>query len=363
MSKNLNRLARRHITEANRAGSMQKFVGANGEINAEDKKDLLKAFVEMAAAISSGEMYTDVSHTAHRAGAREEASENRRIVREAYADKSGASWPELGSGIAAELQTRMEREGFMRQLFTRADVAEGSIPRIRTRTPNVRAVVARGIAQNWPQFVRDRYMTTEEFTISANVRVEELDLHQGSADILEDKFFEAQEAISVNEDRVVRNLFDASVGIYNNVTYFSGAFTPTLFQGLRFNVSRWRLPVANLVFAMDILSDFLVGNDFSTWFDPISKYELVQSGNIGSILGTNLITDGFREPTLAVLQAGEVYTCSNPEFTGAYTDRGPVQSNPVDSYADGVPARGWYMYEHISAVLANAKSVSKAVKQ
>jgi hypothetical protein len=227
----------------------------------------------------------------------------------------------------------------------------------------VRAVVARGIAQNWPQFVRDRYMTTEEFTISANVRVEELDLHQGSADILEDKFFEAQEAISVNEDRVVRNLFDASVGIYNNVTYFSGAFTPTLFQGLRFNVSRWRLPVANLVFAMDILSDFLVGNDFSTWFDPISKYELVQSGNIGSILGTNLITDGFREPTLAVLQAGEVYTCSNPEFTGAYTDRGPVQSNPVDSYADGVPARGWYMYEHISAVLANAKSVSKAVKQ
>lgn len=363
MRTNLNRLARQHITEANRPGSMSKFVGAGGEINASDKRDLLKAFAELSSAIANNDVFTDVSHSAQRTSSREVAAENRRIVSEAYNDRSGSSWAELGSGLAAELTERMEREGFMRNLFVRADVAEGAIPRIRIRTPNVRAVVARGVAQNYPQYVRDRYIGADEFTISANPRVEELDMHQGSSDILEDKFYEAQEQIAVQEDRVVRNLMNASVGIYNNVTYFSGSFTPTLFQGLRYNVSRWRLPVANLLFASDIMNDFIVGNDFSTWYDPISKYEIIQTGTIGSMLGTTLMTDGFREPTLRVLEDGEVYSTSMPEYTGAYTDRGPVRSNPVDGYQDGVVARGWFMFEHISAVLANAKSVSRAVRQ
>lgn len=359
MRPKFNGIARKHITEANRTSSLTKFVGANNEINATDKRDLLKAFAEMANQIANGEMYTDVSGNAPRS-AREVAAENRQIITEAYHDQSGGSWAELGSGIALELQSRIEREGFMRQVFTRADVAEGSIARIRIRVPNVRAIVARGVAQNWPQFVRDRYIAADEFTISANVRVEELDMHQGSADILEDKFYESQEAIAVQEDRVVKNLFDASVGIYNNMTYYSGGFTPALFQGLRYNISRWRLPVGNFVFAADMINDFLVGSDFINFYDPISRYEMIQTGTIGSFFGSNFITDGFREPTLRVLDDGEIYATSLPEYTGAYTDRGPVRSTPVDSYPDGIVARGWFMFEHIGAVLGNAKAVSKA---
>lgn len=358
--KNFNSLARKHITEANRSTSLTKFVGANGEINATDKRDLLKAMVELANAVSAGEIYTDVSGAK---SAREIAAENRAIIRDSYADRTpGGRWAELGTGIAAELNTRLEREGFMRTVFVRADLAEGSVARIRVRTPNVRAVVARGVAQNWPQFVRDKFIMADEFTISSNPRVEELDIHQGSSDILEDKFYEAQEAINVQEDRVVKNLFDAAVGIYNNVTYYSGQFTPAIFQALRYKVSAWRLPVANFLFAADVMNDFVVGTDFSTFWDPISKYELVQTGQIGSFFGTNFITDGFRDPNLRVLNDGESYVTSTPEFTGAYTDRGPVQANPVDSYPDGVPARGWFMFEHISAVLGNAKAVAKAVR-
>lgn len=358
--KNLNRIAKQHITEARRGTSLTRFVGANNEINATDKRDLLKAFAELANQIASGDVYTDMSGNAPPTqSSREIAAENREIVRSAYNDKTGPAWAELGSGIALELQNRIEREGFMRQVLARADVAEGSIPRIRIRVPNVRAVVARGVAQNWPQYVRDRYIAADEFTISANVRVEELDMHQGSADILEDKFYESQEAIAVQEDLVVKNLMDASVGIYNNVTYYSGAFTPALFQALRYNITRWRLPIGNFLFASDMISDFLVGTDFINFYDPISRYEMIQTGSIGSFFGSNFITDGFREPTLRVLNDGEVYATSLPEYTGAYTDRGPIQSSPQDSYADGVVARGWFMFEHISAVLGNAKAVAK----
>lgn len=357
--RNFNNLARKHITEAYRGTSMTKFVGANNEINATDKRDLLKSFAELAQQIASGDVYTDVSGR-QAPSAREVAAENRRIITEAYKDKSGQSWAELGSGIAFELQSRIEREGFMRQIFARADVAEGSIPRIRIRVPNVRAVVARGVGQNWPQFVRDNYVAADEFTISANVRVEELLMHQGSSDILEDKFYESQEAIAVQEDRCAVNLMDAAVGISNNITYYSGAFTPALFQALRYNISRWRLPVGNFIFSSDLITDFLVGTEFMNFYDPISRYEMIQTGSIGAFMGSNFITDGFREPNLRVLNDGEVYATSSPEYTGAYTDRGPIQSSPQDSYADGVAARGWYMFEHISAVLGNAKAVSKA---
>lgn len=359
--RNFNRLARQHITEARRPGSKSHFVGANGDINADSKQDLLKALLELSTAIRDGDIYTDVSG-AEKSKA-EIAAENKEIVTASYHDHSSNAWAELGSGIAAELTERMEREGFMRQVLTRADVAEGSIPRIRIRTPNVRAVVARGVAMNYPQYVRDRYIAADEFTISANPRIEELDVHQGSSDILEDKFYEAQEAILVQEDRVVRNLMNATVGIYNNVTYYSNAFTPTLFQSIRYNVSRWRLPAASMLFAADVMNDFLVGNDFSTYWDPISKYEMIQTGHIGSMFGTSFITDGFREPTLRVLEDGEIYVTASPEYTGAYTDRGPVRSTPQDVYPDGVAARGWFMVEHISAVLANAKAVAKAVRQ
>lgn len=358
--KNFNGIARRHITEANRSSSLTKFVGANNEINATDKRDLLKAFAELANGIANGGIYTDVSGS--KPSSREVAAENRRIITEAYNDRSGSSWAELGSGIALELQNRIEREGFMRQVFARADVAEGSLTRIRIRVPNVRAVVARGVAQNWPQFVRDNYITADEFTISSNVRVEELAMHQGSADILEDKFYEAQEAIAVQEDKCVKNLFDASVGIYNNVTYYSGGFTPALFQALRYNISRWRLPVGNFIFSSDLINDFLVGTDFVNFYDPISRYEMIQTGMIGSFFGANFITDGFREPGLRVLNDGEIYATSQPEYTGAYTDRGPIVSTPQDSYADGIVARGWFMFEHIGAVLGNAKAVSKGVR-
>jgi len=358
-----NRIARQHITEANRSTSMTKFVGANGEINATDKRDLLRAMAELANRISEDDIFTDVSHgQLNSAGktSREVAAENSAILREAYHDRSGSSWAELGSGIALELQTRNEREGFMRRVLARANVAEGSVPRIRIKVPNVRAVVARGVGQNWPQFVRDKFIVVDEFEISVNVRVPEIDMHQGSANILEDKFYESQEAISVQEDKVVKNLMDATVGVYNNPTYYSGAFTPTLFQALRYNISRWRLPVGHFIFSGDIINDFLVGSDFINFYDPISRYEMIQNGMIGSFFGSEFITDGFREANLRVLNDGEIYATSLPEYNGGYTDRGPVTSVPVDSYADGIAARGWFMVEFISAVWGNAKTAAKA---
>lgn len=350
----------RHITETNARGSNEKLVGLNGEINAGSKREIMQRILEISNMVNEGHMFTDVSHSIMPDS---EVRSTSAILEEAYANNPNEEWAELGSGLAAELNERLMRDGFMRTLFSQGDVAENSIVRVRVRTPNVRAVVSRGVGLVYPQFVRDKYILADEFQISSNPRVEELEMHQGSSDILEDKFYEAQEAILVGEDRTVHTLLSSAVGIYNAPVYFTGSFTPVVLQGLRQNIEEWNLPATNLTFAQDILSDMLVGDAFTSWFDPVTQYEIVQTGRIGTLLGMNLITDGYREPNLKVLNSGEIFCTATPALTGVYTDRGPVRSEPVTSYPDGAAARGWYLYEHVSITASNAKAVSMAKKQ
>lgn len=342
----------KHILDARFNNSRERIVGHDGNINAGSRQELMSRLVEIANMVQAGEI-----QSAETASQEETAAARRQAMVEAYHDD--AQWAELGSALAAEIDTRVEREGFMRTVFERAEVAQGAVPRFRIREPNVRAVLARGPIQVYPQIVRDKYITADEFNVVANPRVEEIELNQGSANLLEDKYFEGQEAILVQEDKTVVSLLDSSVGVYNDVAYFT-TLSPSIVQTAKYNIERWRLPSAHMLLALDLMNDMIAGNDFSTYFDPVSKYEIVMTGRIGRIFGMEIITDGFREPTLQVLEAGSMYVLSNPNLTGGYTDRGPVNSRPVDMHDNHVPARGWSMWEIISMVLANGKAVSKA---
>jgi hypothetical protein len=345
----------RHGTEANwSGGSREKIVGRNGDINAGSKRELMDRQLELARLIAAGDVFTDHSGVETQEG----AAVN---LEEAYADND--AWAELGTAMADELTERMQREGFMRSVFNRGEVAEGSTVRIRMRTPNVTAIMSRGVGNIYPQYVRDKFLTPDEFTIMSNPRVEELDIHQGSGNILEDKFYEAQEQIMVVEDRVMLNQLRMADGIYNSPIYFVGNFTPVIMRAMIQNISEWALPTQPMLISQDIMSDFLVGNEFSSWYDPISKYEIVTTGRLGTVLGQTLMTDGFREEGLRVIDRGEVFVMTTPQFLGTYTDRGPVQSEPQNGYADGVPAKGWFMKEHVSITLANAKGVVRAKRQ
>jgi hypothetical protein len=45
---------------------------------------------------------------------------------------------------------------------------------------------------------------------------------------------------------------------------------------------------------------------------------------------------------------------------GIYTDRGGVQSQPIDISHEQLPGRGWAMSELLSMSIANSRSVAKA---
>ena len=98
----------KHITEQRFRGSNERVVGQDGNINGGSIQEIMSRFAEMASMIAEGEMFTDVSH-----GDLDTRS-NSQILEEAYHDD--AQWAELGSGLAASLQERLLREGFMRTL-------------------------------------------------------------------------------------------------------------------------------------------------------------------------------------------------------------------------------------------------------
>jgi hypothetical protein len=342
---------------ANWRGSKEKIVGNNGELNASSKADLLKRLVELAEMVNSGEVDVDSPEPE-----KINQKEKEKIITAAYADRTGSSWTELGSSMAANVKETADREGFMRRLLVKGDLSQGNKPLVRVQVKNVTAIVAASESHHYPQMLRDKEIYPPEFTVKTNIRINEIELAQRPTDIMEEKFFESQEAIMVGEDRTWKRMVDQTVGLQNDLSYLAGGLTPSTLSFLQQQVNRWGLQASNALVTSEIIQDLQGNSSFGAWFDPVSKLELIQTGLVGTLLGMSVMTDSFRHPNLKVLEPGEIYVTSTPETHGTYTDRGPVQSQDVNSYNDGIPARGWFMYEILSMVIHNARSVAKGVR-
>ena len=349
-------------SQAKRPGSSEYIVGANGQINAASKEDLNKTLMLLANLVNKGEVtLNDQSSAERQALVATRIEECAAAYEEAKAGDS-RKWAELGATISGELTELADREGFMRRLFHRVDVQQGSIPRIRVRAKSVTALAASSPSAFYPIQARDKYLVPPEFYIKGNIRVEEREIAQATGDILEDKFFEAQEQIMRVEDQTWKKLADGLVGVSNPLNYLAGGLTPSNLSVMQQSVNRWSLNTTNLLIANDVMQDITGSIAFGSWFDPVSQYEIIQTGQIGSLLGMSVITDAYRDPRLKVLNAGEVYVMSAPDTHGGFTDRGPIQSEAVNSYQDGTPARGWMMWELIAMVLHNPRSFAKGIR-
>jgi hypothetical protein len=336
------------------------LVGRNKEINASSKADLITQVGNFVTQLQSGNVMTAAEQEQYKVT----AATKRKAIVAAYNDHSGTSFQSIGAALALEVSELANREGFMRRFLQRQDLEQGQTPRVKVNFKSQIAIVASTAANVNPAFVRSKWVHPPEFYIEDYLVIEQRDINQSQSDIMEEKLLEGQEAIMVAEDRVLKKLVDRTVGTNNQLINVVGSFTPQALQALRAQVTNWGLPVANLLFASDVWSDFLVSTGFISFYDPVSQYELIQTGMLGRILGMNLISDATRAPTLRVLKPGEIYVFSSPEYVGSYTDRGPVVANEINNMANGngSPSRGWYMMEELSMVVTNPRGVGKAIR-
>jgi hypothetical protein len=336
-------------------GSRELAVGNNGELNASSKKDLLQQQLKLMAAASNGVM------TESDAIKRQELAKKRKLAVEA-AFNDDAAHKELGEVLAQNLYQAMNRKGFARKYMARQDLQQGNIPRVWLRKKDVTAVWASSPTRLASQIVRDKLFTPPEFQIETRPFIQQNDINQSSGDVLEEKYMEALEGIMVAEDRFWYKLANATVGIDNSLTLISGQLTPALLMEVRANVIRFGLQASGILIANDLYTDIVGEANFIQAIEPVARHELIMTGELAVLYGMTITSDAYRHPEHKVLSQGEFFVISDPVTHGQYTDRGGVDTQPIDGVTEGMAGKGWWMYESVSMVIGNSRSVAKGIR-
>lgn len=325
------------------------MVGANGELNAYNKKDLMAAIASLQSAVANGEV------TANAQPEEVRAARHAELV-EAFADQTGEKWRALGQVMAEEIWETMGREGFTRKILAVKPTQKGDIGRLRVRRKDVIAYYVTSDPNIIASQVRQMWVYPPDFYLTANILIEQKEIEQSTGDLLEDKYNDGLEQIMVQEDIVLRRLSIAAATGRNDAFLFN-VFTPTVYSSMINQIRRWGIPCTNIILAFDLWNDIIADTEFSTWFSPVAKHELIMQGTLGSILGVNLITDAFRYETLKVLEAGEVFAYGAPNTVGGVIDRGDLSAKPVDQAVNGKAEMGWFFSKVEGMSVVNNRSI------
>jgi len=342
-----------------RGNGSERFIGAGGEINASSKEELMQQIGGWLNAVQSGTVARNHNETLSFDAQRQQVQARAEVLADALEDRSGDKWKVLGETMAEEIYETLGREGFTRKVLGFKPIKKGDQARISIRKKDV---IAYYFANTNPTVVassvRQSYIYPQDAYITANIVIDDLELELADTDLLEHKYNDGLEQILREEDKRTKFLFDASAATYNELVFFTN-FTPSVFQAMRTQISRWALPVAHALISVDIWNDITTDTEFASYYDPVSKHELIQQGNLGSFFGINFLTDGFRYDTLRVLDEGEVYFLGVPKTLGVLMERMPLTVESVNGAVKGEPTKGWFMKSIVSHAVVNPRSIVK----
>jgi len=337
-------------------GQSAPFTTNSGEINASSYSDLLVQIGNALKASESGQL-TKVTA----AVSNEKIQERQKVLVEAVNDKSGKSMQVLGEALSAEIEETTNREGFTRRFMQYRNIGQGENNEVVVKEKNVMAYVATSPSAITASEIRQKRLLPPEFHISGYVLIDTAELSRSNGDLLGEKYEEGLEASMVTEDRLWKSMATAASSVRNTNQNFS-TFTPAVFARLIDQVTRWGIPATNCLFSSSLWQDIVSNSDFSGILDPVTKWELLQDGYLGAMYGVTMNTDNFRQPTLKVLNVGEIFIVGAPINHGVFTVRGSLTAEPINKFAEGEAKKGWFLDQICSMVLANAMSVSRGSK-
>jgi hypothetical protein len=331
-------------------GSNERAVGNNGELNASSTKDLLMNANRLMQATASGDVMTE-------AAAREQQyAVNRQLIAASFED--AAAHRVLGERLADNIYMTANRKGFARRLLNRTELKQGDIPRFPVRKKNVTAMLVSGPTQVQAQIATDKWLTPPELQIVSRVFVPQNEINQSNTDVLEEKYVEGLEGIMVTEDRMWLNAARQTIGVENNQSIITGTLSPLTLMSVRQGVAQFGLKPMYCLMASDLFVDIVGDASFIQAIEPVARHELVMTGELAVLYGMTLISEAYRHPEHKVMDQGEFVVVSDPAFHGAYSDRGGVDSQPIDGTSERMIGRGWLLSESISMAVANARSCS-----
>lgn len=340
--------------QLHRPNSSEPLIGNNGEINASSKIDLMKGIATLIQAAANGEV--------REASAEDEmtSAEKKAYLATAIANGTNSEeWMTIGSTMAAEVKETLGREGFARKFMQFKTMSNGEPLKVRLRKRDTLAWISTTNPKTVQSVARAPYAEPGMFSLNANINIERVEIAQDTGDLLDDRYSDGLESMLAAEDRVFLKLADSSATCLNSPYYFSD-FTPVTMQNMKTEIaSNGGIPVTSMLISFDIWNDIVAQPEFTAWYSEIAKHELVMEGNLGQLAGMNIVTDGYRIPTLKVLKQGSVYMFGSPETLGVIGQWGEMTVKSVDKCNDGQDIVGWFMSSVEAMCIGNARAVCR----
>jgi len=332
-----------------------------GEYNAYSKKELIEIMDGMVKMARAGEMHSDEGLGAP---ATTDWNAQGHLVQAALSESrpaEGGPFQVLGEVFTDSIAETMGRMGFSNKVLAQQDVAEGGTARIRIRQKDVTSWLMLSDGHTIESLIRQKYIYPRGYNLETLILMEEAEIHEAGAQIIEEKYNDGLEATMVRDDNITKFLLDQAAPADNDVIAFN-AFTPQVFVTLRNQIWQWSLPAPHALMAVDLWDDLFADADWAQWYSPIEKHELAVEGKLGRLADIELITDGFRYDTLQVLDPGEVYFLSSPATLGVKANMIALNSSVVDQRMLGRAVRGWFIFLRQATVIANSRGVSKGIR-
>jgi len=338
-----------------RPGSKEPLIGANGEINAKNNAELMQGISVLLAAAQRGDVKEAQDEMT--------ASEKREaLATAAAAGVQSDAWSILGTTMAAEVKETLGREGFARKLLQFRTMNNGEVLKVRLRKRDTLSWVTTSNPNTVASVARANYITPEMFGLAANIHIEAIEIAQDTGDLMDDRYNDGLEQMLCGEDRVLMNLFDSAASSLNSPFFFND-FTPTAMQTMKTEIaSNGGIPVTSMLISYDIWNDIVAQPEFTAWYSEIAKHELIMEGSLGVMAGMNIITDGYRIPSLKVLNPGSVYMLGNPETLGVIGQWGDMTVKSIDKANDGRAVQGWLFNSIEAMCIGNARAVVKGTR-
>lgn len=334
-------------------GSKSPLFNNRGEMNASSKKDAIALIGEAMSIMAAGGAQDNDTMEA-----REEIRRKRsEALVAAISDRSNTKMQVLADAVTSEVLDQTNRDGFSRRFLQVKELDQGDLPLVTLKDKQALAYQMSSASRVIPVEVRERRIILNEFHISGQLLIGNIELARSSTDLLEEKYDETLEAIMVNEDRFWKKLADRAATSRNNVQSFL-QLSPTFFARMIQMITNQGLPVQHALISTNLVQDIISSSEWVAVFDPVTKWEVLQTGEMGTIYNVQVTSDAPRGPNMRVLDPGDMYMISSAEFHGIMHTR-PAITEPINTYNLGQSKRGWFVDQITSMIVGNNKSVAK----
>jgi hypothetical protein len=312
----------------------------SGEINASSIKELKQRVTTLTAMARNGQI--DCMGQVKDSEWAKSAQEDAALLKAAYASGDEHNIKLTAEVMLENVWESANRMGWTDHILGVKDCPDGVPNQIEIYRHDAVAFQTLADGAATEQLVHPAFVYPPDYTIQCQIVMNEADIARAGPDFVDRKMQDGLMALMVKRDRILRNLMLQTAGIFNAPTTYA-TFTPQVLATMKNQVDSNLIPSANLLIASDLWVDITsAGAWMDDWTDPVHKYQILQEGKLGTILGLNVITDGFRPQLLQVLQPGEAFVTGAPQFAGIHGYRRRTKVTEIQKYIVGQNSRGFY---------------------